>query len=41
MEASHTHNGQIPLILVHGVGPTTITFIDPAEDPRKSDPRDW
>jgi hypothetical protein len=23
------------LIQVHGVGPTSITFVDPADDPRK------
>lgn len=27
--------GQETLVQVHGVGPTDITFVDPADDPRK------
>ena len=37
--ATHRHfawaGGQETLIQVHGVGPTDITFVNPADDPRK------
>lgn len=38
MPADHTHyvwNKEETLIQVHGIGPTAITFVDPADDPRK------
>jgi hypothetical protein len=37
--ARHPHfawaGGQETVIQVHGVGPTDITFVNPADDPRK------
>lgn len=38
MPADHAHyiwNKEETLIQIHGVGPTAITFVDPADDPRK------
>src|SRR5687767_2602834 len=38
MPADHPHyvwTKEETLIQVHGVGPTSITFVDPADDPRK------
>jgi hypothetical protein len=38
--ATHRHfawsGGQETVIQVHGVGPTDITFVNPADDPRKT-----
>jgi hypothetical protein len=37
--ANHPHyawaGGQETVVQVHGVGPTDLTFVNPADDPRK------